>query len=115
MFCFVADFVEKKLPKPDLATIRRSVAEAKMLKTSSAAYKKQSEPLQAMSKAGQPPAKEHETEEGTSLQPRKRRAGPTMAPTPAASSPPQPTRGLARLSHPLPRPSCPSLHILPKG
>jgi hypothetical protein len=59
-----------------------------MLKTSSAAYKKQSERLLSLSKAPQPSA-EDETEEGASLV-RKKRAGlaKTHAPAPAKEIPP---------------------------
>lgn len=74
------DFVNKRPPKPDLASIRRSVAEAKTLRTSSAAYKKQSERLLSLSRAGQQATEENVAEEGASLvQRRKRRTGPSGA------------------------------------
>ncbi|CAI9758793.1 unnamed protein product [Fraxinus pennsylvanica] len=80
---FARDFAKKEAPRPDFATISRSVAKAKKLKTSSAAYKYQLERLLSLSNSPQPTV-EDEVEEGVLLV-KKKRAGPARVPTSAPS------------------------------
>ncbi|CAI9766271.1 unnamed protein product [Fraxinus pennsylvanica] len=92
-FPFGRDFEKKKAPRPDFVIIHRSVVEAKMLRTSSAAYKKQSERFLSLSKAPLPP--ENEADEGVPLV-KKRKVDPAGASisAPQEEAPPQARSGV---------------------
>lgn len=71
--------------KPNFKTIQKMMAEARALKTSSLAYKKQIEDLAAANKK-LPWAEKEEEEEEPLLKKGKRAAGPTGAPTVARAA-----------------------------
>lgn len=90
IFSFLAadDFNKKRPLRPDFKTIQKMIAEARALKTSSSAYKKQIEDLVATCKRLQPvPEKEQKDPKAALLRKEKRTVGSLKGPTMARPAP----------------------------